>query len=411
MGRRFYLYILGRLVSIIGTGVQMLALPLYVLDISKSAAVMGGFVAVTTLPSIIFLPFFGVIADKKNKKNIMVLSDILSGITTLFMFLTIFFNFNSIYILGFLQMILLLINSFFYSSTMAFFGEIVQEKDLQKASSISETNNNIAKLGAPFLGGIIYMAYGIKLIFLINSISFFISALLEKFIKYEFKKVENNNKLKLKNFIEDIKETLIYINSYLDLKEVVILAIFLNLFVMPLFSVVLPYGLRVVLKVNSSEYGIIETIFALGTIVGSLVYGMLNNKVKFKKYYLLGAFFIILFIYGISFNIGIKNVFMLSSIFFMIFSLMITIINLPLMVEFQKLVDNKIKARFFSIFMFLSQILVPLTSYLFGLMVSKINIYLFIYFISISSIIFLLIMKKRYEFIRKIEMLKINKEY
>jgi MFS family permease len=397
MNKNFKLFILGRFVSILGTGIQNIALPLYILDITKSAVMFGKFVSLTILPSILILPFVGVIADKLNKKKIMVNCDIVSGILTFLMFLLVKYAKNPFYLLIVLQVLLLSVNSFFVSSTMAFFSEIVEGKDLKKASGISEVNNNLGKIVAPVIGGIIFMNFGIKWIFIINSISFFLSAVTEMFIKY--KKIKNNKEFKISfnMFFKDIKEVIEYISKKNKLKEIVILAVFLNVILMPIFTVVLPYGFRVILKMNSKEIGTIETIFVVGTLVSSILYTKYNEKLKFGKYLLLLIFNLLLFAYGIIFKSLTTDIFIYTLILYLLFSSLLTFINIPIMVEFQQLVDNNIKSRFFSIFIFLSQILVPLTSYIYGKILQNFKINIFLFICSILSIFFLIILKNQFK--------------
>ena len=83
--RNFLLYSAGRLVSLIGTGVQMIALPLYILDLTGSGTLMGTFALLSMLPGLIFSPIAGVLGDRMNRKKIMVNMDYLRGIIILFM--------------------------------------------------------------------------------------------------------------------------------------------------------------------------------------------------------------------------------------------------------------------------------------------------------------------------------------
>ncbi|MBU7024593.1 MAG: MFS transporter, partial [Theionarchaea archaeon] len=73
--RNFWLYYTGWLVSFIGTGVQDVALPLFILDLTGSGAVMGTFMILTVAPRLVMIPLAGVIGDRVNRKKIMVWTD------------------------------------------------------------------------------------------------------------------------------------------------------------------------------------------------------------------------------------------------------------------------------------------------------------------------------------------------
>src|SRR6056297_971765 len=77
--KNFYLYALGRLVSIIGSGIQQVAIPLFILDLTGSGTIMGTFVLVTNIPKLIFGPFAGVLGDRFDRKKIMVYMDFARG--------------------------------------------------------------------------------------------------------------------------------------------------------------------------------------------------------------------------------------------------------------------------------------------------------------------------------------------
>ncbi|HCO70292.1 MAG TPA: MFS transporter, partial [Mesotoga infera] len=85
MGRNFWLFSVGRLVSLIGSGVQALAIPLYILDLTGSGTMMGTFAVITMLPRIVFGPIAGVLGDRFNRKLIMIYMDFARGAAILAM--------------------------------------------------------------------------------------------------------------------------------------------------------------------------------------------------------------------------------------------------------------------------------------------------------------------------------------
>jgi len=73
------LLLLGRLVSDIGTSMQMVVIPLYIIDIGGSAATLGLFSFLALMPSLLVYPIAGVFGDRLNRKVIMVSTDFISG--------------------------------------------------------------------------------------------------------------------------------------------------------------------------------------------------------------------------------------------------------------------------------------------------------------------------------------------
>jgi DHA3 family macrolide efflux protein-like MFS transporter len=285
----FRLFALGRLVSLIGTGIQMIAIPLYILDLTGSGAYMGIFTMLSLLPSLILGPFSGVIGDRYNRKKIMVSMDFLDGILILFLAFLAYIHSMNIAIIFTTQVFVSLIGAMFNSATSAMLPELVEEDELNRANSVIGGVNSFSMIVGPALGGIIYGVWGIGMVFLLNGVSFILSAISEMFIKYE-KKSKNNEKLTAKIFFIDIKEGINYIFSYRGLKYLFIFAMITNFVFSPLFSVVLPYMVRKVIKFSAQQYGFLETSFTVGMLLGNIVFAVFLSKFHTKKLLLTGLF-------------------------------------------------------------------------------------------------------------------------
>lgn len=81
--KNFMLLILGQLTSLFGNFILKLALSMYVLEVTGSAAIFAGILSVATIPTILLSPLGGILADRANRRNIMVALDTLTGISVL----------------------------------------------------------------------------------------------------------------------------------------------------------------------------------------------------------------------------------------------------------------------------------------------------------------------------------------
>ena len=81
--RNFMMLILGQVSSLFGNFILKFALSMYVLEVTGSAAVFAGILALATVPAIVLAPLGGILADRANRRNIMVALDLLSGISVL----------------------------------------------------------------------------------------------------------------------------------------------------------------------------------------------------------------------------------------------------------------------------------------------------------------------------------------
>ena len=76
----FILVVFGQIVSLFGNQILRFALPLYLLNQTGSAVLFGTIMAISVIPMIIFYPIGGIIADRVNKRNIMVILDFCTAI-------------------------------------------------------------------------------------------------------------------------------------------------------------------------------------------------------------------------------------------------------------------------------------------------------------------------------------------
>ena len=103
--RNFTLLILGQVTSLFGNFILKLALSMHVLEETGSAAVFAGILSAATIPTIILSPLGGILADRANRRNIMVALDGLTGLLVLCaaLFLT---GKNDLAVIGILLVIL-----------------------------------------------------------------------------------------------------------------------------------------------------------------------------------------------------------------------------------------------------------------------------------------------------------------
>ena len=81
--RNFTFLILGQISSLFGNYTLRFAMSMYVLEQTGSASIFAGLLALSMLPTILLSPLGGILADRANRRNIMVFLDIGSGIAVL----------------------------------------------------------------------------------------------------------------------------------------------------------------------------------------------------------------------------------------------------------------------------------------------------------------------------------------
>ena len=355
------LLLLGRAVSLFGSTIYLIVLPLYILNITKNLKTTGIFFAAVNFPTIIVSIFIGTIIEKFNKKNIILICDFLTSMLYFVLFLYLK-NFNSLSFLFLISLIINIISKFFEIASKVLFSEINSPETLEKYNGLQSFMENTIIIVGPVIGTYLFVTFDFNLILIIVSLGYFLSFLQELFIKYE-----KNLDLSIEktNFLEDFKEGISYIRSNKIIFNFFILVMFLNFFIANNDEIINPGILIRKYEISEKLFGFSATSYGAGSVfAGIFIY--YNNKFKFLKKLkllfilnsflmcLLGLLSIILFKYNhyIYFTIFIFFQFLIGMI--------TTFVNVPLISSFQKNVDIKYQSRFFSILSFFSGGLIPL---------------------------------------------------
>ncbi|HQP57555.1 MAG TPA: MFS transporter, partial [Petrotogaceae bacterium] len=115
--RNLVLYVWGRFVSILGSGIQAMAIPLFILDLTGSAKIMSTVTMFSLVPMLIMLPIAGVLGDRLNRKHIMVNMDFARGILIFIMSVVSIYGGLNITVLIIGQIILAVLDAIFNYST------------------------------------------------------------------------------------------------------------------------------------------------------------------------------------------------------------------------------------------------------------------------------------------------------
>jgi len=355
------LLLLGRAVSLFGSTIYLIVLPLYILNTTKNLKTTGIFFAAVNFPTIIVSIFIGTIIEKFNKKNIILICDFLTSMLYFVLFLYLK-NFNSLSFLFLISLLINIVSKFFEIASKVLFSEINSPETLEKYNGLQSFMENTIIIVGPVIGTYLFVTFDFNLILIIVSLGYFLSFLQELFIKYE---KNLNLSIEKTNFLEDFKEGISYIRSNKIILNFFILVMFLNFFIANNDEIINPGILIRKYEISEKLFGFSATSYGAGSVfAGIFIY--YNNKFKFLKKLkllfilnsflmcLLGLLSIILFKYNhyIYFTIFIFFQFLIGMI--------TTFVNVPLISSFQKNVEIEYQSRFFSILSFFSGGLIPL---------------------------------------------------
>ena len=165
----------GNVISLLGDWFNLIASAALVTELTSSGVAISYLFLVRFLPQFLFSPIAGVIADRYDRKKIMILADLLRSITVLgFLLIRTADHLWLFYLLTATQFML---SALFVPARTAAIANIVEQKDLVTANALdSFTWSTMFALGA-FLGGVIASLFGNQTAFVMDACSFVFSAL------------------------------------------------------------------------------------------------------------------------------------------------------------------------------------------------------------------------------------------
>lgn len=378
--RNFLLYLLGRFVSFIGTGIQLIALPLYILDQTGSGVLMGLLSILSIVPALIMSPFSGVLGDRKNRKEIMIIMDYGRGGLICFLGILATLKNMNIYIIFVAQVFISLMDSLFNSSSAALMPELLQGDEYTSAYSLRGSIDGISQLLGPVLGGILYGLWGIKIVFYINGISFVFSGICLTLIVYKkmtIEKVKMTNKI----FMKEAGEIITFIKKHKGIMQITIFAFLSNALLTPLFDIIMPYVIKKRIGYSSQQFGYLFGCLTIGTILGNLFISKFSkkftNKTLMKTGFFITPTFImigctLLFPMLVSFFHGASwTLFTMLAVCCGAMGFAFALVNTTISTNTQKLVPNGIRSRYTSIANMLSMGGMPIGSLIVGIILDK----------------------------------------
>jgi MFS family permease len=181
--KRFRLLWFGQIISLLGDWFNLIASASLIAALTQSGTAVGGLFVVRMLAPFLVSPLAGVAADRYNRKHLLILTDILRGITVLgFLFVR---TADDIWIIYALSAVQLGLSGFFFPARNAILPDITTKAELGTANALSSTTWSVMLAFGAALGGLAAGAWGADVAFLLDAATFFLSGLVISRIRYE----------------------------------------------------------------------------------------------------------------------------------------------------------------------------------------------------------------------------------
>jgi MFS family permease len=275
---RFMRLWVGQGISFVGDYVSMVALVILVVEISGSATAVGGVLVARLLPTLAS-PLFGVLADRLDRRVVLVASDLARAVLVLG--LVFVRDLIALYVLAFL---IGLARAFFTPTVRAAFPSVVAEGNLTKANAIISGTFSVSITLGPALGGLLVASVGVNAAFVLDSATYLISAILLSRIPLPRPQGESEGTL-----VRELRAGFAYLGRARVPMALVMGAFLLN-FTTDLTVPAEAFLARETFGAGSVGYGLLVSVWGGGMIVGSALAAVLENRLNLIIIYLVSIF-------------------------------------------------------------------------------------------------------------------------
>ena len=286
--RDFILVVIGQIISLFGNAVVRFALPVHLLEVTGSAAVLGVVSGLAFLPMALMAPVGGIIADRINKRNIMVFLDFFTcGLIVVF--LVLYGRMNLSVMVLILLFLLYGISGAYQPSVQASIPVLVEEGRVMQANAVVNMVSSLSGLLGPALGGAAYSMWGIMPVMVVAAGCFFCSAVMEIFIHIPYVKQKSGTTV-LREAAGECASSIAYITRQKPaVGKLTLCAAGVNFFMSALMIIGLPVIVMQELDFSPAEasrmYGYMQAVLGAGGLAGGIGAGILGQKFRMDRSY------------------------------------------------------------------------------------------------------------------------------
>lgn len=276
--RDFTLLALGQAFSLVGNCGLRFALSMYVLEQSGSAGLFAGLLAVAALPAILLTPFGGALADRCDRRKLMVALDAASGGAALLAAAALW-RFGGLVPAAALLIVLSALGAFESPTVQACVPQLLSGDDVLRGNAVVNQISALAALATPFLGSLMYAALGLEPVLLAAGLCFFVTAGLELFIRLG--RPARSGPGRESGLLADLAESLRFLRrEEPGVLRLLLLAGGLSFCAAGAVFVGLPHLVRNVLGLSAEHYGAAESALAAAAVLGAMAAGILGPKLR-----------------------------------------------------------------------------------------------------------------------------------
>lgn len=358
--RTFYILILTQVLSMIGSRISSIAIGIYLFQQTGNATPLAMISFFAVLPMVLASSLSGVLADRWDRRMVIVLSDTGQAVCTLLLFVSFAsgtFELWHLYVIVTLQSVFGVFQGPAFQASVTM---LIPDNQRDRANAIQQLSGPSAGIIAPAVAGVIYALGGVSLAILVDMLTFVVAMMVIFSIHIPRPTQTEVGKKFSGTFWKEIWSGLAYLRQNRPLLYTMLYVSLVNFFFAGMSVLMTPY----ILGRTGSEItlGTLQSVQNLGAIAGGITLGVWGGTKKRMHTILVGILIAAMFMMGVGMS---QNAIILGAMMFC-FMFPLPIVNGLYMSLMQAKVAPDMQGRVFAVVGQISMLLMPISFLLVG---------------------------------------------
>lgn len=343
--KKFFIIWAGELISTIGSGLTAFGLGVYVYQQSGMATATALVSLLAILPTVLLGPVAGVLADRYDRRYMMILGDGLSALGLFYILLCLMRGEAGLFNICIGVTVSSVFASLLEPSYRATITDLIPKEQYAKASGLVQMAGSAKFLISPFLAGLLMKYSGIVLILWIDVGTFVITVLTTLFVA---RSVKQEKRAVRESFLKELGEGFRIIRKKPGVMQLVLLSMLVCFFLAFIQTLCTPMILGFT---DEAALGVTETVCAVGMLVSGLLIGIFSIKGSYVR--TLAAAFLDIGLFMILF--GLRENMILITVSGFLFFMCLPFANTCLDLLVRRNIPNEVQGRAWGMIGLISQ--------------------------------------------------------
>lgn len=337
----FRRYIIGNGLSLVGVWIQRVALGWLTWELTHSGFWLGAIAFADLFPSLVIGPFAGVWADRYDRRNILLLTQSLSAVLALILFLLVLWQAIGVEWLFILSLGLGITTSIGLPARLALVPMLVDKASMPAAVALNSVIFNTARFVGPMIAGALIAWADISLAFLLNGVTFAIMTLVIATIPAGLHSIKRNRDV---HILTDIAEGIRYVAGHPVIRALILIIIGVAILSKPVADL-LPGFADVVFQRGAIGLALMTQVMGVGALLGGIWLAQFGSPTRLPLITLVG--FLGCGLFGVGF--ALTTHFYLAMVWLFFMSMAISMTGICTQTLIQQAVDEGYRGRVMSL--------------------------------------------------------------